>query len=184
MDFLSRRKLLLLTSAACLAGTSVTMAGYKRDANMRKQCLRMGGRPSRRFWRFYCEGVDQRRWERRFPPNQDERFLDRREMRDPPEGGGGGGANRSDRRLKRDIAIVGSLSTGLLLYRFKYLWSDVDFIGVMAQEVLAVLPQAVGIDEDGYYNVNYDLLDLPMMTYTQWLARNKPYAKEAPAIAA
>jgi len=185
MNILSRRKLLLLTSAACLAGPSAAMAGYKPDAIMRKHCIRMGGRPTRRFWRFYCDGVDQRRWERRFPPNQDERFLDRLEPRARSESGdNGGGANRSDRRLKRDIAVVGNLPTGLLLYRFKYLWSDIEFVGVMAQDVLTVMPEAVTVDSTGYYSVHYDAVGLPMMTYSQWLLCGSPGSGNDLAIAA
>ncbi len=184
MDYLSRRKLLLLASAAYFAGSSSVMAAYKRDEIMRVYCRRIGGKPTRRFFRFYCDGVDQRRWRRRFPPDQNEHFLDRREGRDPPEGGGPGGGNRSDRRLKRGLCVIGCLPGGLSLYRFKYLWSDVEFVGVMAQEVLAVIPEAVSVDAGGYYSVNYALIGLPMMTYAQWLACDRPYENQVLAVAA
>ena len=85
-------------------------------------------------------------------------------------GGGGGGGNRSDIRLKRDIQAIGTLANGLTLYKFKYLWSDTDMVGVMAQEVLNVLPEAVITGEDGFYRVNYDKLGISMMTFDEWKA--------------
>lgn len=85
-------------------------------------------------------------------------------------GGGGGAAGRSDIRLKRDIQAIGTLANGLTLYRFKYLWSDTDMVGVMAQEVLNVLPDAVITGEDGFYRVNYDKLGISMMTFEEWSA--------------
>lgn len=84
--------------------------------------------------------------------------------------GGGGRGNRSDIRLKRDIAVVGKLPNGLKLYRFKYLWSDIDWVGVMAQDVLKVLPQAVITGSDGFYSVRYDLLGTSMKTLDAWQA--------------
>lgn len=53
-----------------------------------------------------------------------------------------GSAAISDSRLKRDIRRLGTWQ-GLGLYAFRYLWSDVEHIGVMAQEVLKVKPWAV-----------------------------------------
>ncbi len=83
-------------------------------------------------------------------------------------GGGGGGGNKSDIRLKRDIQAIGTLANGLTLYKFKYLWSDTDMVGVMAQEVLNVMPDAVITGEDGFYRVNYDKLGISMMTFDEW----------------
>ncbi len=97
-------------------------------------------------------------------------------------GGGGGGGNRSDIRLKRDIAEVGTLPNGLRLYRFKYLWSDTVWVGVMAQEVLKVAPQAVITGSDGFYSVRYDLLGTSMMTFEEWQARTA--ANHHPPLAA
>ncbi len=84
--------------------------------------------------------------------------------------GGGGTAGMSDIRLKRDIEALGTLSNGLTLYRFKYLWSDTDMVGVMAQEVLNVAPEAVITGEDGFYRVNYEKLGISMMTFDEWKA--------------
>ena len=68
----------------------------------------------------------------------------------------------SDIRLKRDIARVGTLDNGLPLYRYKYLWSDQVFVGVMAQEVADVAPDAVVKGDDGYLRVNYAQLGTSM----------------------
>ena len=65
-------------------------------------------------------------------------------------GGGRGGARRSDIRLKHDIVLVDRLTNGLGLYRFSYNGSNKAYIGVMAQEVQQVMPEAVTRDTDGY----------------------------------
>ena len=62
------------------------------------------------------------------------------------------------------------LDNGLTLYRFRYLWSDVEMVGVTAQEVLEVAPDAVIIGDDGYYRVDYERLGLRFMIYAEWLA--------------
>lgn len=64
----------------------------------------------------------------------------------------------SDERLKRDIEQVGSLPSGLPIYKYKYLWSDEEHIGVMAQEAQALFPDAVAAGESGYLMVNYDAI--------------------------
>ncbi|SEO24192.1 tail fiber domain-containing protein [Bradyrhizobium sp. OK095] len=66
----------------------------------------------------------------------------------------------SDRRLKRDILRVGCLDSGICLYRFRYLWDDNFYVGVMAQEVERIAPDAVLQGADGYLRVRYDLLGL------------------------
>ena len=78
--------------------------------------------------------------------------------------------NISDRRLKRDIVQVATLSDGLKLYSFRYAWSDEFHVGVMAQDLLADprYAQAVTVGEDGSYRVDYDQLDLVMVTLEQW----------------
>lgn len=76
----------------------------------------------------------------------------------------------SDIRLKRDISQVGRLANGLKLYRFHYLWSDTEYVGVMAQEVRLLMPDAVVHGADGYLRVDYDRLGTRMMTWHEWLA--------------
>jgi len=84
-------------------------------------------------------------------------------------GGGRGGGRRSDLRLKHDIVLIGRLEDGLGFYRFVYDGGHIAYVGVMAQEVQKVMPQAVTIGADGYYRVNYDLLGLPFESYKQWV---------------
>ena len=75
------------------------------------------------------------------------------------------GAFKSDRRLKQDIELVGrDERTGLPLYEFAYK-SDPSrrFLGVMADEVEAYMPEAIGEDENGYKFVNYGMLGIEMM---------------------
>jgi Chaperone of endosialidase len=80
----------------------------------------------------------------------------------------------SDKRLKRDIARIGVLDNGLGLYRFRYLWSDMVYVGVMAQEVALIRPDAVAHDAlDDYLRVDYSRLGLRMMTLQEWQALGK-----------
>jgi len=74
----------------------------------------------------------------------------------------------SDVRLKRDIVPLEHLSNGLDLYRFRYLWSDTVYVGVMAQEVEKLYPDAVVQGSDGYLRVRYDRLGLKFMTWDEW----------------
>ena len=85
-------------------------------------------------------------------------------------GGGGGGGRRSDVALKHDIILLGHLDNGLGFYRFAYSGSDRAYVGVMAQEVLEVAPDAVVRGRDGYLRVHYDRLGLRFQTYDQWVA--------------
>ncbi len=66
--------------------------------------------------------------------------------------------------------MLGRLDSGLGFYRFSYNGSDQAYVGVMAQEVEAVIPDAVTRDKDGYLLVRYDRLGLRMQTWEQWLA--------------
>ena len=76
----------------------------------------------------------------------------------------GGGATTSmlsvssDRRLKTDIKRIGEMPSGIPIYTFCFIGTDDVHRGVMADEVLPVIPEAVTKDEDGYYMVRYDLL--------------------------
>jgi hypothetical protein len=80
------------------------------------------------------------------------------------------GVTVSDIRAKHDIALLGHLDNGLGFYRFSYNGSDAAYVGVMAQEVEAVMPDAVVRGDDGYLRVNYDRLGLRMQTWEEWLA--------------
>lgn len=73
-----------------------------------------------------------------------------------------GSLARSDRRLKTNVARVGTTVFGLPLYRFSYLGGSEMFTGVMAQDVLGVMPGAVSRDASGFYNVDYAMLGIAM----------------------
>ena len=85
-------------------------------------------------------------------------------------GGGGGGGRRSDVALKHDIVLLGHLANGLGYYRFSYLGSGKSYVGVIAQEVQNVMPEAVIRGSDGYLRVYYEKLGLKLRTYSDWLA--------------
>ncbi len=68
----------------------------------------------------------------------------------------------SDIRLKSNISRIGSTVFGLPHYRFSYFGSDEMFTGVMAQDVLGVMPEAVSRDATGFYRVNYGMLGIEM----------------------
>lgn len=85
-------------------------------------------------------------------------------------GGGGGGGRRSDINAKHDISLIGRLDNGLGFYRFSYNGSHKVYVGVMAQEVQAVMPDAVVRGRDGYLRVYYEKLGLAFETYAEWVA--------------
>ena len=85
-------------------------------------------------------------------------------------GFGGGRARRSDVRLKHDVVLLGQLDNGLGFYRFAYNGSHRLYVGVMAQEVQALVPEAVMRARDGYLRVDYGKLGLRFQTYDQWIA--------------
>jgi Protein of unknown function (DUF3300) len=87
-------------------------------------------------------------------------------------GGGfrGGGGRRSDLALKHDVVLLGHLDNGLGYYRFSYLGRKKAYVGVIAQEVQALRPDAVRRGRDGYLRVHYDKLGLKFRSYEDWLA--------------
>jgi hypothetical protein len=91
--------------------------------------------------------------------------------------GGLGGLHHSDVRLKRDIVLLGRLPNGLNIYRFRYVGHDQLYVGVMAQEVESIAPDAVVRDSDGYLRVNYDRLGLRLERWNEWLSNraNEPF---------
>jgi len=72
--------------------------------------------------------------------------------------------------LKHDIVLLGRLDNGLGYYRFSYLGSSKAYVGVMAQEVERLMPDAVTRGSDGYLRVYYEKLGLKFRTYRDWLA--------------
>jgi len=69
---------------------------------------------------------------------------------------GKGLGKMSDRRLKRDIEFIGVLPNGLSIYSFNYLWDDEPQVGLMADEVERVHPEAVMVGPFGFKAVDYD----------------------------
>ena len=86
--------------------------------------------------------------------------------------GGGGGGRRSDIALKHDIVLLGHLANGLGYYRFSYLGSSKPYVGVIAQEVQNLVPEAVTRGRDGYLRVYYEQLGLKLR-YLHRLARRR-----------
>lgn len=72
----------------------------------------------------------------------------------------------SDRAAKERIIRIGAHPLGIGLYLFDYKpefrdeWGHGRQFGVMADEVEAVMPQAVCVHPDGYKMVNYELLGI------------------------
>jgi hypothetical protein len=75
----------------------------------------------------------------------------------------------SDIRQKRDMLPVDIMSNGLKLYRYRYRWSTTEYVGVLAQDVAAIMPEAVSKDAAGFLRVDYPRLGLRLRTYHDWL---------------
>ena len=80
----------------------------------------------------------------------------------PPPNNPNNPLTTSDMRLKKDIIRVGTTRYQLPLYDFSYINQPGRFEGVMAQDVLKVMPEAVSIGTDGFYRVNYTMLGIEM----------------------
>ena len=66
---------------------------------------------------------------------------------------------RSDRRLKKNINLIGKSPSGINIYSFEYIdskWGKGVYQGVMAQEV----PHATVHQSDGYLSVDYSKVDV------------------------
>ena len=68
----------------------------------------------------------------------------------------------SDARLKQDVRRIGTTVFGLPLYQFRYRGKPEIYEGVMAQDVLRVMPNAVSAGAEGFYRVNYGALGARM----------------------
>ena len=78
---------------------------------------------------------------------------------------GGAAIMASDIRVKENIKEIGKMHNGLGIYSFEYKPEFKNeaghgkFIGVMAQEVEKIMPEAVITRHDGYKMVNYGMLN-------------------------
>ena len=59
---------------------------------------------------------------------------------------------------------------GLGITEFNYVDSDKAYVGVMAQEVQTIRPDAVMRERDGYLSVSYERLGLKFQSYSEWLS--------------
>lgn len=75
---------------------------------------------------------------------------------------GAGNVAVSDANLKTDIQKIGTTAHGLPLYHFRYIGGDQVFEGVMAQDVLKVVPEAVVQSAYGFHAVDYGMLGIEM----------------------
>jgi hypothetical protein len=64
----------------------------------------------------------------------------------------------SDRRLKKNIERIGTHRLGIGIYKYDYVWGE-HAVGVMADEVKTVMPEAVIRGADGYDRVDYSRLN-------------------------
>ncbi|MDQ3158527.1 MAG: tail fiber domain-containing protein [bacterium] len=79
-----------------------------------------------------------------------------------------GGPGGSDFRIKRSIRFIGKYNK-IRLYRFKYISSEIEYVGVIAQEIMFKYPKAIITKPNGILWVNYDVLGLRMRTYDEFL---------------
>lgn len=63
----------------------------------------------------------------------------------------------SDCRLKKNIKLIGTHAKGIGIYSWEYLWGT-KAIGVMADEVEKIIPEAVTTHKSGFKIVNYAML--------------------------
>jgi len=83
--------------------------------------------------------------------------MNKNSSRTPP----GPPPHPSDIRLKTDIERIGTGAHGLPLYTFRYIGEPGCYEGVMAQDVLPIMPEAVRVGADGFYRVDYAMLGIP-----------------------
>ena len=66
----------------------------------------------------------------------------------------------SDRRLKENIIKLGESISGLGIYKFNYIGKAKQYIGAMADEVIKIFPKAAILNSNGFYSVDYSLIDV------------------------
>lgn len=77
-----------------------------------------------------------------------------------------GSGTTSDRRLKTDVVRIGTHADGFGIYRFRYIWGGDAQVGVLAQEVAAIRPDAVVRGADGFLRVDYKALGIDTVPWT------------------
>jgi len=66
----------------------------------------------------------------------------------------------SDPKLKTNVVRIGETPEGIPTYEYEYLWSKDKHIGVMADEVAEIKPEALGPTVAGYMSVDYSKLEV------------------------
>jgi hypothetical protein len=66
--------------------------------------------------------------------------------------------------------LLGHLPNGIGFYRFSYDGSEKAYVGVLAQDVQRIKPEAVTRGPDGYLRVFYDKLGVKFQTYQHWIS--------------
>tara|TARA_R100001369_G_scaffold73901_1_gene102546 strand:- start:61 stop:813 length:753 start_codon:yes stop_codon:yes gene_type:complete len=74
----------------------------------------------------------------------------------------GGMGMFSDSRLKEKIQRMGKSPSGIPIYEFNYIGDNARYSGAMAQDLLTMGIDAVSTHESGYYQVNYNNIDVSM----------------------
>ncbi|WP_205938366.1 tail fiber domain-containing protein [Rhizobium leguminosarum] len=83
---------------------------------------------------------------------------------------GGSDPGWSDRRLKTDVRRLGTSPAGIPIYAFRYIWGGPHFVGTMAQDLLLIRPDAVIQGASDYYRVDYDKLDIRMISIAEGIS--------------
>ena len=77
-----------------------------------------------------------------------------------------GSTGGSSRLLKENIFKLGKSSEGHNVYKFNYKNNPTNYIGVIAEEVQKIKPEAVFKMANGFLGVNYDLIDVDFLVQT------------------
>lgn len=75
----------------------------------------------------------------------------------------GGAAIGSDIRLKENIEKVGFSESGIPIYEFDYIdksYGKDRYIGTMAQDLIETNPNALIMNDNGYFSVDYNVIDV------------------------
>ena len=72
----------------------------------------------------------------------------------------------SSRLLKENIFKLGKSSEGHNVYKFNYKGNPTNYIGVIAEEVQKLKPEAVFRMANGFLGVNYDQIDVDFLVQT------------------
>jgi hypothetical protein len=74
----------------------------------------------------------------------------------------------SDERVKTDIRPIGAMPNGIEFYSFRFKWDWTPYVGVIAQQVREIMPEAVTEGDDGLLRVDYGKVNARFMTLMDW----------------